>query len=177
MVHLYNQLSRYAATHEVTVTVVDTEGTAVENASIEFCVLNYSEYSPAALAVTDAQGKAVLETGYGSLYVQVEKDGVYTGKAFHCEKESELTVVLGDTSENGDIDMFAPVDTPVNTAVPSKEQKKNVNAVLHWQINSAQREAKTGKIRNASLFLHRKNRERNGENYFWIFSVTKIRQI
>lgn len=46
MVHLYNQLSRYAATHEVTVTVVDTEGTAVENASIEFCVLNYSEYSP-----------------------------------------------------------------------------------------------------------------------------------
>ena len=124
MVHLYNQLSRYAATHEVTVTVVDTEGTAVENASIEFCVLNYSEYSPAALAVTDAQGKAVLETGYGSLYVQVEKDGVYTGKAFHCEKESELTVVLGDTSENGDIDMFAPVDTPVNTAVPSKEQKE-----------------------------------------------------
>lgn len=66
----------------------------------------------------------MLETGYGSLYVQVEKDGVYTGKAFHCEKESELTVVLGDTSENGDIDMFAPVDTPVNTAVPSKEQKE-----------------------------------------------------
>lgn len=54
----------------------------------------------------------------------MEKDGVYTGKAFHCEKESELTVVLGDTSENGDIDMFAPVDTPVNTAVPSKEQKE-----------------------------------------------------
>lgn len=45
------------------ITVVDTEGTAVENASIEFCVLNYSEYSPGALAVTDAQGNAVLETG------------------------------------------------------------------------------------------------------------------
>lgn len=124
MVHLYNQLSRYAATHEVTVTVVDTEGIAVENASVDFCVLNYSEYSPIATAVTDAHGKASLETGYGSLYVQVEKNGVYTGKAFHCEKESELTVVLGDTSENGDIDMFAPVDTPVNTAVPDKAQKE-----------------------------------------------------
>ena len=56
MCQLYNQLSRYAATHEVTVTVVDTEGTAVENASIEFCVLNDSDSSPAALAVADALG-------------------------------------------------------------------------------------------------------------------------
>lgn len=124
MVHLYDQLSRYAATHEVKVKVVDADGNAVLGASVDFCVLNYSEYSSIAKLVTDSQGEAVLKTGYGTLYIQIQKDGIYTGKVFHCEKESELTVRLGEESENGDLEIFAPLDTPVNTDVPTKEQKE-----------------------------------------------------
>lgn len=124
MVHLYDQLSRYAATHEVKVKVLDEDGNAVSDAVVDFCVLNYSEYVPIASIMTDKQGEATLETGYGTLYVQVEKEGIYTGKVFHCEKESELTVRLGAESENGDLDIFAPIDTPVNTDAPTKEQKE-----------------------------------------------------
>lgn len=124
MVHLYDQLSRYAAVHKVRVKVEDADGNAVSGASVDFCVLNYSEYVPIAGIVTDDLGEAVLETGYGTLYVQAERDGIYTGKVFHCEKESELTVRLGAESENGDLDLFAPVDTPVNTDIPTREQKE-----------------------------------------------------
>ena len=47
-------------------------------------VLNYAEFGEIACARTDAKGKKVLETGFGTLQVTAYKDGAYAEQLVDC---------------------------------------------------------------------------------------------
>lgn len=145
MVTMLNELSRYAEVTEFTVEVCDKDGEPVQGAEISFQVLNYAELSPVAEGVTDKAGKCRFTTGLGSLAVQVS-----CGEFCECvfadtREQKEIKVTLGENSRQEniwkEIDMIAPVDTPVNTDMPTPEQTAEGN--IRLEKASAKRIAKT----------------------------------
>ena len=145
MVTMLNELSRYAEVTEFTVEVCDRDGEPVQGAEVSFQVLNYAELSPVAEGVTDKAGKCRFTTGLGSLAVQVS-----CGQFCECvfadtREQKEIKVTLGENSRQEniwkEIDMIAPVDTPVNTDMPTPEQTAEGN--IRLEKASAKRIAKT----------------------------------
>ena len=145
MVTMLNELSRYAEVTEFTVEVCDKDGEPVQGAEISFQVLNYAELSPVAEGVTDKAGKCRFTTGLGSLAVQVS-----CGEFCECvfadtREQKEIKVTLGENSRQEniwkEIDMIAPVDTPINTDMPTPEQTAEGN--IRLEKASAKRIAKT----------------------------------
>lgn len=145
MVTMLNELSRYAEVTEFTVEVCDRGGEPVQGAEVSFQVLNYAELSPVAEGVTDKAGKCRFTTGLGSLAVQVS-----CGQFCECvfadtREQKEIKVTLGENSRQEniwkEIDMIAPVDTPVNTDMPTPEQTAEGN--IRLEKASAKRIAKT----------------------------------
>lgn len=145
MATMLNELERYARVKEITVKVRNSAGEPVQGANVAFEVLNYSEYAPIAQAVTDENGCVKLTTGYGSLHIQVMQDGKdKAGKHISAKcAETEAFMISEaymDTRTQDEcvvclknhtfsetwraVDMIAPVDTPVNTASPTKEQNE-----------------------------------------------------
>ena len=142
MVTMLNELKRYAVTKEITVSVKDAQGLPAEGADVSFEVLNYSEYAPIAEKKTDSQGTARLTTGLGSLHICVRlcRDGewLYAETVMNTENADNCELCL--TSQDGridgewekwtEVDMFAPHDAPVNTDMPTPEQKERGNKRL-----------------------------------------------
>lgn len=143
-VQVLNQLERYAATKRFTVRVQYADGTRAAGAQIALEVLNYAGFAPIARLVGDEQGEASMTTGFGSLHVSVQKDGLY-GEALVDVRETELvTITLGELAvrnEWEDFDVVAPVDTPVNMDQPTEEQKEERDRRL----------AQAAKIRTAKV--------------------------
>lgn len=137
MVTMLNELRRYAAVKEMITEVEDTEGNPVQGARVFFEVLNYSEYAPIADGVTDAQGRVTLSTGLGSLHIAVSKNGKYADAYMDTRKDTLCKVCLEDKKPScgwTDTDMIAPVDTPVNTDSPTKEQTRIGNQRLEQAV-------------------------------------------
>ncbi len=142
MVTMLNELKRYAVTKEITVSVKDGQGAPAEGAEVSFEVLNYSEYAPIAEKKTDSQGIVRLTTGLGSLHISVrmEQDGewLHAETAMNTESEDSCEICL--VSEKADksagyekwmaADMLAPHDAPVNTDMPTTQQKERGNKRL-----------------------------------------------
>lgn len=127
MVYMLNELTRYAATKEIEVRVTDETGNAVSGAVVDLEVLNYAEFSPIAQCVTGADGVVRLTTGLGSLHVHVHKGELCTEGYLDTREESFGVIVLKSQEPQETwqaIDMAAPVDTPVNTDMPTSEQKE-----------------------------------------------------
>ena len=138
-----NQTARYAKVKEISVRVSDENGQPVQGALVRFQVLNMAEYFSIAQVETDANGKASLVTGLGTLRVQVSKEEmpgmVITDMDTRTQDEICVTlkdknteakapVYAGESQDAGNgwksVDIIAPVDTPVNTDMPTKEQKE-----------------------------------------------------
>lgn len=68
-----NCIDNYITTRKAEVRVVDKEGKPVENATVRYCIYNYSEFYPVARLQTDAQGKTALSVGYGDMVVWASK--------------------------------------------------------------------------------------------------------
>ena len=142
MVTMLNELKRYAVTKEITVSVKDEQGAPAEGAEVSFEVLNYSEYAPIAEKKTDSKGTARLTTGLGSLHISARmcSDGewFYAETVMNTEKEDncEICPVPQDKRNDGEsekwtaADIFAPHDAPVNTDMPTLEQKAKGNKRL-----------------------------------------------
>ena len=113
-----NQLKTYAKTTNVEVTVLNADGTPASGAEIRFEVLNYAEFGEIACARTDAKGKKVLETGFGTLQVIAYKDGAYAEQLVDVAKQHSCILRLGQTDCQLDVwtEMIvtAPKDSPVN---------------------------------------------------------------
>ena len=137
MVTMLNELSRYAKTCELAVKVTDGEGQALAGVEVSFQVLNYAEFAPVAAGQTNKDGYCRLTTGLGSLMVQAVYEGQTACVVVDTRETRECTVkisgdVSGDIAGGSDeasgmeswaaIDMIAPVDTPVNTDMPTPEQ-------------------------------------------------------
>ncbi|NCC45095.1 MAG: transglutaminase domain-containing protein, partial [Clostridia bacterium] len=126
-----NQLERYAKTTELTIRVTDEEEQPVIGLELHFEILNYGEYSAIASAKTDEKGMASLTTGLGSLCISAVYEGNYIDRWIDTREGSECHFVVGaDKSQEKtsdiiwrELDFIAPVDTPVNADMPTREQK------------------------------------------------------
>lgn len=127
------QLDRYAEVKLLEVSVKREDQTPAEGVSLIYEVINYAEYAPIAKQVTDADGKAVLMTGKGTLIVTAE-DGekkaqaVVPGEALQCE------LILADEAAPGKdweaLEFLAPADCEVKKAVLSEETKAEGERLL-----------------------------------------------
>lgn len=147
MVTEINELRRYAYVKDITVNVTDEKGQPVSGAKVAFEVLNYSEYFPVAEKITDENGQVKLTTGLGSahVFVSLDKDGLLIGETFmDVKKEDSCNVVLKAVKADNiwkSMDMTAPLDAPVNTNMPTPEQKEIGNK--RFAKANAMREEKT----------------------------------
>ena len=125
-----NQLSRYAKTVDLELFVTEEDGTPVADAEVSFELLNYAELVAISRKKTDANGKVVLRTGKGSLFVSVWKEDRHVTAILDTREISAQTLVLaGKKAEKSEeewvaFDMIAPSDAPVNTKRPTEEQKQ-----------------------------------------------------
>ena len=145
MVTMLNELSRYAAVTEFSVKVEDEEGRPVPGAEVSFQVLNYAEFSPVAEGVTGEDGTCSFTTGLGSLAVQISRDGQCECVFADTREQKQIRVIFGKNAGQKDVweavDMIAPVDTPVNTDMPTAEQTAEGN--IRLEKAAARRTAKT----------------------------------
>lgn len=145
MVTMLNELSRYAAVTEFSVKVEDEEGRPVSGAEVSFQVLNYAEFSPVAEGVTGEDGTCSFTTGLGSLAVQISRDGQCECVFADTREQKQIRVIFGKNTGQKDVweavDMIAPVDTPVNTDMPTAEQTAEGN--IRLEKAAARRTAKT----------------------------------
>ncbi|MDD2957506.1 MAG: transglutaminase domain-containing protein [Lachnospiraceae bacterium] len=128
MAAMLNELERYAAVQEIEVLVRDEKKQPIADASVEFEILNSGEYYPAAVVLTNEQGIARLKTGYGSLHLWLLAEG-YRGSLLvdTREKRSFILEAVPETEYSKEwekLDFYAPHDTPVNTVMPTPEQKE-----------------------------------------------------
>ena len=165
MVTMMNELKRYAIVKEISVQVKDEEGKPVSGADVSFEVMNYSEYAPIAEKKTDENGRAVLTTGLGSLHVSVNicRDGQWLSAAgfMDTSKEDACEISLKVQSENEKeiwkaVDMIAPHDAPVNTDMPTAEQKKVGNKRLAEANAYRERKLQNWSNPECALFLNKK---------------------
>lgn len=124
-----NQTARYAKVKTITVNVKDQDGQPMKNAMVLFQVLNMGEYYSMARVKTNEAGAASLLTGFGTLRIQVlSENGEYNVITdMDTRTADELDVVLASQLPAEDwkqVDIIAPVDTPVNTDMPTPEQKE-----------------------------------------------------
>lgn len=89
-----NVTANYAPTSRVTVQVVDgTTGKPVSGARVRFGLYNYAELYPLYTALTDARGRASLESGRGDVVVWAAKDGRYGFRQYHAGRETGVVKV------------------------------------------------------------------------------------
>lgn len=86
---LINVSDNYFPTAILTVTVTK-DGQPSSGAQVDFCVVNYAEFSSIVRLTTDATGEASLKTGRGELFVRVTQGGQYV--------EQKLSLMDGDRS-------------------------------------------------------------------------------
>lgn len=118
-----NVTDNYAPTAMAQVTVTDTDGRPVSNATVRFCLYNYAEFYPIGNKITDTHGHASLRTGLGDILVWAS-DGQRFGFAkYSVGKDSPMTIVLDKTDGyNGTLELdIVPPAQSASLPTPSKE--------------------------------------------------------
>lgn len=108
---LYNQTSRYCRTTCLEVLVLDGACQPVRGGEVRFFVLNAGKMSLIAALETDYQGRVILETGLGSLYMEASYGEGFTWTVLNTNKETACTLHLTDVApKEGDFhwDLMAP---------------------------------------------------------------------
>ncbi|MBR4337885.1 MAG: transglutaminase domain-containing protein [Bacteroidaceae bacterium] len=117
-----NVIAGYVPTRRNVVTVRDTEGKAVEGATVEFKIYNYAEFYTVATYRSDARGQASLITGQGDLLVWASKDGMFGfAKASTDKTEVILQYPVGKRFAV-DVDIVPPPENPIPSDATAEER-------------------------------------------------------
>lgn len=109
-----NVTSNYAPTSRVTVQVVDGKtGKAVSGAKVRFGLYNYAEFYPLYTTLSDAKGRASLESGRGDIVVWAAKDGRYGFRQYSAGKQKGIVKVSLDHSAGEDYAVDFDLTPPV----------------------------------------------------------------
>lgn len=132
-----NVTANYAPITTTYVSIVDTDGQPVKNATVNFCIYNYAEYYRAVTKSTDTNGNASLRSGFGDLVVWATD-----GNNFGIEKvtagnapDSPIVITLNkDNSYTGsfEFDLVPPV-AAASLPVASPEQRELNNSRLQYE--------------------------------------------
>lgn len=117
-----NVIKSYIPTRRTTVKVVDEEKNSVENATVEFKIYNYTEFYTVARTLSDAEGKAALDTGIGDMLVWACKDDRF-GVA---KADGEMTEIVLDRKIGDSFGLDFIITPPVENPIPSKATKVQI---------------------------------------------------
>jgi transglutaminase-like putative cysteine protease len=118
-----NNLSKYAATKELIVRVLNNNGTPVDNASVDYKLYNYAEFYTLASVPTDQNGISRFQTGFGDLLVWASSGNEFDYRKISISETDTLTLTLGSkTSDSFSVELdlnVPPLLTPLTG--PSQE--------------------------------------------------------
>ncbi len=125
-----NQISRYAESRPLTVTVVD-RGRPVPGARVTLSVLNMADLGEIAGLETDEKGQISLDTGLGSLLVEARLEEKYAFAHINTQEDRVLTLDLAAQLPGSlDLDFIAPQAGTRNRTTLTKAQQREKLAVL-----------------------------------------------
>ena len=150
-----NCIKSYIPTRRTTITVLDTDGRAVEGADVEFTIYNYAEFYRVASYRSDADGRAHLDTGLGDMYVMAHKDGRF---GIAVARGEETTVVL-DRKEGERYSIDLEIVPPAENPLPNNATAEQVsaNAARLAQENAIRESLPHPKTIATDLFLAEKD--------------------
>ena len=110
-----NLIGQYARSAKATVKVRDAAGKPVQDARVDFCIYNSSQFFPAVSKYTDGAGETSLSAGVGDMLAWASKDGAYGFARVRFGTDTEVDVTL-------DSPVGAPVVSQLMDIVPPAEQ-------------------------------------------------------
>jgi transglutaminase-like putative cysteine protease len=123
-----NELSKYAVTKRIYVSVADSVGRPIKGATVEYQLYNYAEFYPLAKVPSDSDGISSFETGLGDLLVWAyDSHGMFDYQKISVAATDTIKLVL--VRKPGDnytinLDLDVPVElTPLQG--PSEELVQN----------------------------------------------------
>ena len=123
-----NVTSNYTPVDEVTVRVINADGTPAVGSDVSFCLYNYAEYFPVATKRADEVGQASLTAGRGDLMIWAS-DGKHFGmRKCSVGRDSLLTVILDKSSVANfaaEWDLVPPPQSASLPDVPKEVQMRN----------------------------------------------------
>lgn len=138
-----NMLSNYAEHKNIRIRVNDTQGKAVENATVQFKLYNYSEYYPIATRQTDQNGITSLTTGLGDLLIWATDGQHYNYAKMDVRLQDSLTLTLSRNEGEAYSELL--------TIVPPTGNSQVVTASAEKAARNSQRLQYEDSIRNAYL--------------------------
>ncbi len=127
-----NVTSNYAPVGDIAVVVKDKSGNPVRDATVNFCIYNYSEFYPAVTKKSDDAGRASLRSGFGDVIVWASDGRNFGFAKGNPSSASELEVFLDkDPEYNGTFDFdIIPPQASAKLPVASKEKEEECNRRL-----------------------------------------------
>lgn len=138
-----NMLSNYAEHKNIRIRVNDTQGKAVENATVHFKLYNYSEYYPIATRKTDENGQTCLTTGLGDLLIWATDGQHYNYAKMDVRQQDSLVLTLSRNE--------GEAYTELLTIVPPVGNSQVVTATAEKAAANAKRLQYEDSVRNAYL--------------------------
>lgn len=136
-----NVIENYAPTAKAVVTVVDTDGSPVADAKVEFKVYNYAEFYSVATKYTDNAGRTSLTAGKGDMLVWASKGDDFGFSKLSFGKENELTIVLDKEPDNTyslTLDIVPPAEgTDLPKVTPEQRTENNRRMAQEDSIRNA----------------------------------------
>ena len=129
----HNDTAVYAKTTALTVVVQREDGTKVQNARVQFELMNMAEFYPISTLYTDEDGQVEIELGQGTVQIYCsykEEIGllqVNTGETKEvtvCLKEKTQFLQEEEEKQWQFLDLIAPNDYPMHPNKLTKEQKE-----------------------------------------------------
>jgi len=106
-----NCLPEYAVTKDFKVSVSNTRGDAVKNATVDFLLYNYAELYPIASVETDDRGKCHFVTGMGDLVVWAHSGDEFGFSHVSVAGTDSVNITIAEKQLSGEetFDLKAPV--------------------------------------------------------------------
>lgn len=135
-----NCLPEYAVTKDLIVTVSNSRGERINNATVDFLLYNYAELYPIASLATDAKGRCHLLTGLGDLVVWAHNGDRFGFSHVNVSECDTLRLTIADTTLTGylQLDLKAPVArTPLPGPDPELVRMNNLRVAHDDSIRNA----------------------------------------
>lgn len=125
-----NVTENYAPVKKVVVNVVDADGKAVDNATVDFKIYNYAELYTVASKTTDSVGNASITFGLGDVIVWATKGDKFGFDKLSVKNNDSITVQLNKTvGENIDVEFdIVPPAEGEGTAVAVTPEQRDENS-------------------------------------------------
>lgn len=159
-VTVLNNIKRYAESKKIIVKIIDRNNTPVIGVQVNFEVLNYSEFFPAAAAKTDGEGIVSVTFGIGSININAVKSGRYMNRLVNTAIDDFIVLqwdnAITEEISSHDFDVIAPKEN-INLIATLKGQKNDHSKERFEKSNSIRKE-KENKFYNEGNALLKKSK-------------------